>query len=258
LIRPLVFTSLLSLGGGGWEKLANACLCLEPPPPIEAYKSSSAVFIGTVVSGRLEGDSARRYEFRVEESLKGKLNDNVEVFTGRGGGDCGYNFEIGGKYLVYAGNFQEKLGTSICTRTKPYDFAGYNSRGEEERGKTEAEELKAKLHSDLYGDEQKTNAVVDLSGEWQFNAGYVFGGISLVQSNNHLSGTASTTTDTLQHGKSKIEGEIHYPKVILIFYGSAEFVPTNEYLVVRWKDGKQYYMKATSKDADDLLRPGMN
>jgi hypothetical protein len=130
------------------EKLANACLCGEPPPPIEAYKSAAAVFIGTVVSGRLEGDSGRRYEFRVEESLKGKLTDNLEIFTGRGGGDCGYNFEIGKKYLVYAGSSQEKLGTSICTRTKPYDFAGYNSRGEEETGKTEAEELKAKLHSD--------------------------------------------------------------------------------------------------------------
>jgi hypothetical protein len=148
LIRPIVFTSLLGLGGGGWGKLASACSCREPPPPIEACKSSAAVFIGTVVSGRLEGDNGRRYEFKVEESLKGKLNSNVEVFTGRGGGDCGYNFEIGGKYLVYAGGSQEELGTSICTRTKPYDFAGYNSRGEEERGKTEAEELKAELHSD--------------------------------------------------------------------------------------------------------------
>jgi hypothetical protein len=236
---------------------ANACRCFEPPPPTEAYKSSTAVFVGTVVSGSLEGDYGRRYEFKIEESLKGKLNDKVEIFTGRDSGICGRSFQIGEKYLVYAGGSQEKLSTTICDRTKPYDFAGRNNQGEMESGKTEAEELKAKLHSDLDAEDERTNAVVDFSGEWTFSTGYVFGNVSLVQSNNHLSGTESYTTDALQHGKTRIEGEIRYPKVVLIFYASAEFVPTNEYLAVRWTDGKQYYLKANSKYAVDLLRTGM-
>jgi len=130
LIRPTAFISLLGLGGFGLGMSANACQCNEPPPATEAYKSSTAVFVGTVVSGRLEADFWRRYEFRVDEPLKGKLGTKVEISTGRGGGDCGYSFEIGEKYLVYAGGSPENLGTSICTRTKPYDFAGYNNRGE--------------------------------------------------------------------------------------------------------------------------------
>jgi hypothetical protein len=105
-----------------------------------------------------------RYEFKVEESLKGKLNDKVEIFTGRDSGICGRSFQIGEKYLVYAGGPQEKLSTTICDRTQPYDFVGRNNQEGIESGKTEAEELKAELHLDLYGDEQKTNAVVDLSG----------------------------------------------------------------------------------------------
>jgi hypothetical protein len=40
----------------------------------------------------------------------------VVVYTGWGGGDCGYEFQVGSSYLVYAGG-QTDLGTSICSRT---------------------------------------------------------------------------------------------------------------------------------------------
>ena len=43
------------------------------------------------------------FEVRVIESFRGTANagDIVGVRTGFGGGDCGYTFKIGGKYLIY-------------------------------------------------------------------------------------------------------------------------------------------------------------
>src|SRR5688572_21314275 len=39
--------------------------------------------------------------------------------TGLGDADCGYGFRLGGQYLVYAyQNNDKKLQTSICTRTR--------------------------------------------------------------------------------------------------------------------------------------------
>ncbi len=48
-------------------------------------------------------------------------NTTVQIQTGRGGGDCGYEFTIGSDYLVYASHAYGKpnayLVTSICSRT---------------------------------------------------------------------------------------------------------------------------------------------
>ncbi len=53
-------------------------------------------------------------------SLSGN-GEYVTVFTGMGDGDCGFNFQIGKSYLVYANNEtqdgEELLRTNICTRT---------------------------------------------------------------------------------------------------------------------------------------------
>ena len=42
-----------------------------------------------------------------------------------GGGDCGYDFKVGSRYVVYAFDYSKtgRLSTSICTRTKPLDEA---------------------------------------------------------------------------------------------------------------------------------------
>jgi hypothetical protein len=44
----------------------------------------------------------------------------IEIMTGLGGGDCGYGFQIGLEYFVYAyKNAEGRLETGICTRTRP-------------------------------------------------------------------------------------------------------------------------------------------
>jgi len=57
----------------------------------------------------------------VSESFRGPaiVGEDITVYTGAGGGDCGYRFEIGTSYLVYADLVGGRLVTSICSHTNP-------------------------------------------------------------------------------------------------------------------------------------------
>jgi hypothetical protein len=63
-------------------------------------------------------------KFDIDEAWKG-ASDQAVVYTGTGGGDCGYPFEIGRKYLVYASLQKEGwLYAGICGETKSLSEAG--------------------------------------------------------------------------------------------------------------------------------------
>lgn len=64
--------------------------------------------------------------FTIQSTFKGRIpGTEVEVRTGTGGGDCGYHFETGQQYLVYAWTREDgTLSTSICSRTRPLSEAG--------------------------------------------------------------------------------------------------------------------------------------
>ncbi len=98
---------------------AFACSCIQPRSPTEELNASSAVFSGQVVD--IAKTSGREYTviFAIEKSWKGISGKTVNVLTGLGGGDCGYGFKIGEKYLVYTYGSVGNLNTSICSRTKP-------------------------------------------------------------------------------------------------------------------------------------------
>jgi hypothetical protein len=57
----------------------------------------------------------------VTASWKGvRPSERVHVLTGRGQGDCGFDFRVGVEYLVYARRLPSgEFLTDICTRTKP-------------------------------------------------------------------------------------------------------------------------------------------
>lgn len=118
---------VITLALAGYK--VNACTCAGPGTPCESFGSAEAVFAGTVVSARenerrKQADrdeidwAPRGIKFSVEQAYVGVVGTEVEIFTGYGGGDCGYPFKIGQRYLVYAYRAKEKLVTSICTRTK--------------------------------------------------------------------------------------------------------------------------------------------
>ncbi len=107
---------------------AEACTCVSPPSAIAALMSSQAVFEGVVVdidptesfvkSKEFEfGREQSRVTLKVIRAWKGVRVDQVAVVTDRGGASCGFHFQSGLRYLVYAKRFQGRLTTDICTRT---------------------------------------------------------------------------------------------------------------------------------------------
>jgi hypothetical protein len=134
------------------------CSCVMPKPVPEALRQTDVVFIGTTTKVEraeslfglaliivrhlwaewLDRDdpyldkwdesarSGRVAHFRVDEVFKGELASDSVVHTGFGDGDCGYAFEEGVEYVVYANIADDALRpgtqflrTSICARTAP-------------------------------------------------------------------------------------------------------------------------------------------
>lgn len=126
-----------------------ACSCIGSGPPCQQVWNMSAVFAGTVVAieepdllHRLppgEGVPSNRsvarrqnppqptespkkvIRFAIKEAWNGVPagEKEIDVQTGLGGSDCGYGFERGEDYLVYAYRSpQGRLATGICSRTR--------------------------------------------------------------------------------------------------------------------------------------------
>ena len=110
---------------------ARACSCVvQSPRPCARFWSGPVVFVG-LVAGEAKGAkdengwARRAFRINVEESFRGDAAGTVEVLTGQGGGDCGYGFKVGKKYIVYAHpNKEGRLTTSICSATRPLEEAG--------------------------------------------------------------------------------------------------------------------------------------
>jgi hypothetical protein len=124
---------------------ASACSCVAGITPDGAFKSADAVFAGVVVSiedprgdrmrtlseherdavQRMLADPSsdaewgRKVTFRVMQWWKtDSLTESVVLWTGYGGGDCGYPVEAGKSYLVYSHrDSRNQLTFGICGRT---------------------------------------------------------------------------------------------------------------------------------------------
>ena len=57
--------------------------------------------------------------FRVSEVWKGPERETLDVSTPSEGPACGYSFNKGTEYLVYAYGKKESFKSDICTETKP-------------------------------------------------------------------------------------------------------------------------------------------
>ena len=131
--------------------------------PCEAYWKASAVFLGTVTyttntTKRGEYDfHSRVFRFTVDKSFRGVEAKEVDVLTGSGGGDCGYGFQLGGQYVVYAyRDNANRLVTSICSRTRPSsdadaDLAYFRDLPKVEPGGTIFGEIKLQRRNDSNG-----------------------------------------------------------------------------------------------------------
>jgi hypothetical protein len=120
-----------------WQASAWACSCHRVLGTVTEFNKEQAVFLGKVktilpdereievtpIGGKNAGNPEKKkvhgysVTFEVKDSFKG-ASEIKNLHTDEGGGLCGYYFEVGKEYLVYAYEFKGMLNTSICTRTR--------------------------------------------------------------------------------------------------------------------------------------------
>jgi hypothetical protein len=123
---------------------AVACSCAPPPDIPDEFRQSAAVLeglvtdidtpqiaLGWLMSKHIASDwlgtsrpsahdqaaAQRRITLKVLRVWKGDVGRQAVISTGYGGGDCGFPFVQGERYLVYADRFEGFLSTGICGRT---------------------------------------------------------------------------------------------------------------------------------------------
>lgn len=99
---------------------AYACSCIPPAPPAEALAEADVVAAVEVldVDRTSEGDyPSLRVRARVVQSFKGSDDGRITFYTATNSAACGFHFEEGRRYLVYASAYDGTLSTGICTRT---------------------------------------------------------------------------------------------------------------------------------------------
>jgi hypothetical protein len=118
--RAIVALAIVAGILAGGAAPVEACDC-SPVRMCQAYWLSDAVFSGRVVAiDRVDLPKfPRRATFQVTEAFLGVSGDRIEIFTGMGGGDCGYEFRVGDDYIVYARFRDGRLTTGVCNRTTP-------------------------------------------------------------------------------------------------------------------------------------------
>jgi len=100
---------------------AYACTCDVPGSPTEELLAADLVFAGEVV--RIDSTTAGLFAelavyLRVLRVWKGADSLKVNLRTAASSAACGYPFQIGAQYLVYAYQSQAdgSFGTGLCTR----------------------------------------------------------------------------------------------------------------------------------------------
>ncbi len=129
LIVPLII--LVSFAASNPER-AFACSCVVNPneSPEEAVKDalakSTAVFAGKVVDLKVPVPTGSvistadpvTITFQVSEVWKGPAYRRLVIHTARSEVSCGYEFQMGQEYLVYAYGLETKLETNLCWRNQ--------------------------------------------------------------------------------------------------------------------------------------------
>jgi hypothetical protein len=98
------------------EAVARAAAILEAVP-VAVRDTSFAVH------GQREKARQRIYTLATSRRWKGEHRDTLEIWTGRGGGDCGFPFDVGSPYLVLTEEFEGHSRVSICSGTKRLEEA---------------------------------------------------------------------------------------------------------------------------------------
>ena len=177
------------------------CSCGPQGPPCDAYWRADTVFSGTVIDVSVErrppappprqaGDAPppppvpfswlpTRVTIAADRVWRGEAAGDVIVYTGGAGVGCGFPFEVGQKYLVYATARHGQLQTSRCSRTRRFsevrqdleyfDDLKKPAGGGRILGRARVGEAPAASYSVSIGNESGTwSTVTDANGEFVF------------------------------------------------------------------------------------------
>ncbi len=98
---------------------ASACSCAEQPFET-AHAGAAAIFEGRAASIAPQEDGRLLVTFDVVQTWRAAGHEHVEVLTQALEATCGYPFEIGTSYLVYAAEAEgDRYLVSLCSRTAP-------------------------------------------------------------------------------------------------------------------------------------------
>src|SRR5262245_16435278 len=100
---------------------AHACTCVPALAPCAQFWKVSAVFVGTVRDIQpVEGSPVTKLvSFDVEQAGRGIAGKRVTVEAAvQTGSNCGYTFQLGERYVVYARGSDGRLTTDMCSGTK--------------------------------------------------------------------------------------------------------------------------------------------
>ncbi len=122
-MKKVIFITLLSfmfLFASAADSFA--CSCRYSPEPVkkqvkDAYTDSSAVFSGEVLEITSKDEWNVTVRIKVGKFWKGEFSQEIIINTNKESSMCGYAFEVGKKYLVYAYGAKDDLSTTNCSRT---------------------------------------------------------------------------------------------------------------------------------------------
>lgn len=103
---------------------AFACSCHQTSMQ-ERFERSEAVFSNRVIETEVIQPNmfTMKATFQVDRAWKGLSEDTVTIMTPTQGSACGYFFEQGRSYLVYAFGDRHPLSTSSCGGAMPIETA---------------------------------------------------------------------------------------------------------------------------------------
>ena len=125
LRRTLIVVFLVALAVPVVASPCWACSCA-PSSRREHAKRADLVFTGIAKSERVidegdpefEGDETIGTRFRVGKTYKGHPGGWVTIGTPANEAACGYDFEMGDRYTVFAYDEKDGYSTNLCSGTK--------------------------------------------------------------------------------------------------------------------------------------------
>lgn len=118
----------VSLFASGSVRIVYACSCASVSPS-QQVQMADVVFLGTVTSinvpsgPQVNSASPEQVTFDVSSVQKGSLGRTIVVSTSMSQGSCGYPFQVGRQYMVYAQSVGGQLETGLCAGTNLYGSA---------------------------------------------------------------------------------------------------------------------------------------